>query len=206
MEEANRQSAGPPATQGLRGMPAEQAPILELLIKLDDAPAEPVWRRVLVAADTRLDRFHDVIQAAMGWGDRREHLFTTAIGQVGEADPERDHRDGRDVTLAELLAEPGDRLGYAYGAEHPWLHTVVLERLLVGDPSELYPTCLAGGGSCPPDGPDARWDFTARRGPAARAGEGEELSEGPLAPGAEPEGGFDLEQAREALAFFSAVP
>ncbi len=36
----------------------------------------PIWRRLLIASDTRLDELHDIIQIAMGWEDCHLHQFT----------------------------------------------------------------------------------------------------------------------------------
>ena len=160
----------------------DQAQVLQLLVTLGGPDQPPVWRRVLVPADMRLDRLHDVIQAAMGWSDSQPHTFSSSAADYGPADPERDHLDERDATIGELLGEPGEGISYAYG---PGRHAVVLEELLPHDPAELYPACLSGAGRCPPE---------RDRPPADR---GEAPSEA---------GGFDLEQAREALAFLSAVP
>ena len=35
----------------------------------------PIWRRVVVPGDMRLNRLHDVIQIAMGWTDSHLHQF-----------------------------------------------------------------------------------------------------------------------------------
>ena len=55
---------------------AARAPVLQLKVSLVGASDPPVWRRLLVSASMRLDRLHDVIQAAMGWEDYHLHAFT----------------------------------------------------------------------------------------------------------------------------------
>jgi len=160
----------------------DQAQVLQLLITLGGPEQPPVWRRVLVPADMRLDRLHDVIQAAMGWRDSQPHTFSCSATDYGPADPEREHLDERDATIGELVGEPGEDIAYAYGSGR---HSVVLEQLLPHDPAELYPACLSGAGLCAPEQDRPQ-------------GAGGEL--------AAEAGGFDLEQAREALAFLSAVP
>jgi hypothetical protein len=42
-----------------------------------------LWRRLLVPADIRLDRFHEVIQATMGWDDYHMHVFTNGSAEYG---------------------------------------------------------------------------------------------------------------------------
>jgi hypothetical protein len=51
---------------------------LQLKITLLGVSEPPVWRRVLVPASLRLDRFHAVVRAAMGWQDGHLHSFTAA--------------------------------------------------------------------------------------------------------------------------------
>ncbi len=57
--------------------------ILQLKISLFGVSKPPVWRRVLVPADIRLDRFHEVIQATMGWDDYHMHVFTNGSAEYG---------------------------------------------------------------------------------------------------------------------------
>jgi Plasmid pRiA4b ORF-3-like protein len=53
------------------GAPAPGAPVLQVKITMAEADDPPVWRRLLLPADMRLDRLHQVIQAAMGWENYR---------------------------------------------------------------------------------------------------------------------------------------
>jgi hypothetical protein len=62
-------------------------PILQLKISLVGASKPPVWRRVLVPANMRLNRLHDVIQAAMGWDGYHMHAFTAGGVDYGLPDP-----------------------------------------------------------------------------------------------------------------------
>jgi hypothetical protein len=52
----------------------------------------PIWRRVVVRADMRLDRLHQVIQIAMGWTNSHMHQFSAGSGFAltfyGTPDPE----------------------------------------------------------------------------------------------------------------------
>jgi hypothetical protein len=60
-----------------------QGSALQLKLTLRGVSNPPVWRRLVVAADTRLDRLHDVIQTSMGWTDTHLHTFSTATGDYG---------------------------------------------------------------------------------------------------------------------------
>ena len=74
----------------------------------------PLWRRLDVAADTRLDRLHDVIQTSMGWTDTHLHMFSTATGDYGVPDPELGFRNERNTQVGQFLKQQGDRISYTY--------------------------------------------------------------------------------------------
>src|SRR5437879_12551440 len=48
----------------------------------------PIWRRVIVSADIRLDRLHTVIQVIMGWTNSHLHQFAVGRTFYGRPDPE----------------------------------------------------------------------------------------------------------------------
>jgi Plasmid pRiA4b ORF-3-like protein len=129
-------------------------PIAVLRVTLIDSK-RPIWRRVLVPADIRLDRLHDVIQAAMGWEDRHLHVFTKGTDRYGELDGDDDfdlgHRDERAVPLKALLGTEGDSLRYEYDFGDGWDHDIVLEGLLAATGDGRYPLCVAGERACPPE-------------------------------------------------------
>src|ERR1700737_687005 len=125
--------------------------IFQLKITLIGVSKPPIWRRVLVPADIRLDRLHHAIQVAMGWQDYHMHVFSTEIAEYGLKDDELKHRDEREATLAQLLSEPGDGIRYTYDFGDDWEHEIVLEKSLAAEPGALYPTCIAGKSACPPE-------------------------------------------------------
>jgi hypothetical protein len=125
--------------------------VYQIKITLRGVSKPPVWRRVLVPADIRLNRLHDVIQTAMGWYDGHLHVFSNGWAEYGMPDPELGHRDERTVRLAELLNDIGDKLRYVYDFGDDWEHDVLLEKVLPSDPGTPYPTCTAGKGACPPE-------------------------------------------------------
>lgn len=131
--------------------------VLQLKVSLVGASDPPVWRRVLVPARMRLDRLHDVIQAAMGWEDYHLHAFTA--GDVdygppdpdGPPDPELGHRDERRTAVGDVIGERRDRMRYVYDFGDHWRHDVVVEKVLTAEPGSRYPLCLTGNGRCPPE-------------------------------------------------------
>ena len=85
---------------------------MQLKLSLRGVSKPPVWRRLLVPADIRLDRLHDVIQTSMGWTDTHLHVFSTPAGDYGVPDPEIGVRNERDARLGQVLKAPGDHIQY----------------------------------------------------------------------------------------------
>ncbi|HJQ51397.1 MAG TPA: plasmid pRiA4b ORF-3 family protein [Gaiellaceae bacterium] len=144
-------------------------PVLQLKVSLVGASDPPVWRRVLVPARMRLDRLHDVIQAAMGWEDYHLHAFTA--GDVdygppdpdGPPDPELGHRDERRTAVGDVIGERRDRMRYVYDFGDHWRHDVVVEKVLTAEPGSRYPSCLTGKGRCPPEDCGGVWGYAELR-------------------------------------------
>ena len=57
--------------------------IVQIKIKLLGVSKPPVWRRLQLRADTRLDHLHDIIVAAFGWGKYHMHVFTSGAEEFG---------------------------------------------------------------------------------------------------------------------------
>jgi hypothetical protein len=121
----------------------------------------PIWRRLLVPANTPLNIFHRVIQVAMGWSDYHAHQFLAA-GKQGR----RIYgviRDGEDVRLglrvldentfclSDLLHAEKDQCLYEYDFGDSWLHELALERIIAAPASSEKLCCLEGNGACPPE-------------------------------------------------------
>jgi hypothetical protein len=127
-------------------------PIAALNVTLLDTQP-PIWRRVFIPTSIRLDRLHDVIQAAMGWQDYHLHVFTKDTDRYGvpDGDFELGHRDERAITLSTLLSKEGDSMHYEYDFGDGWEHGITLDELLTATPDGRYPLCVAGERACPPE-------------------------------------------------------
>ena len=101
--------------------------VLTVKVTLEESAAPVVWRRLRVPADIRLDRFHQVLGAAMGWQDSHLHVFERGDERYGHPDPELEIEDDRTKTLGELLVALGERLAYEYDFGDGWRHDIVLE-------------------------------------------------------------------------------
>ncbi|MGI8605526.1 MAG: plasmid pRiA4b ORF-3 family protein [Verrucomicrobiales bacterium] len=134
------------------------APLYQLKITLKWSKP-PIWRRVVVPADMRLDRLHSVIQVVMGWTDSHLHQFIvgTRVDRVffGQTDLGLDDMgdmlDEKRYTLAHLAVQPKQKFIYEYDFGDSWEHEVVVEKLLPPDPALKHPVCLEGANASPPE-------------------------------------------------------
>ncbi len=139
---------------GVRRAIGEAAPgdaVLQVKISLVGVSRPPVWRRLLVAANSRLDRFHEAIQAAMGWEDYHMHVFSDGRAEYGLPDRELGFRDERKATLGHLVGGTDSRIRYTYDFGDDWEHDIVVEKVVSAEPGGRYPVCVAGKGRCPPE-------------------------------------------------------
>lgn len=131
------------------GLGTPDSDVLCVRVALRDSGDPSIWRRLRVPADIRLDRFHLVLCAAMGWQDSHLHVFERGTERYGFPDPDLDIRDDREVTLSALLVRPGDRSDYEYDFGDSWQHDIVLEAVEGGNHDG--PCCIEGAGRCPPE-------------------------------------------------------
>ncbi|WP_159792382.1 plasmid pRiA4b ORF-3 family protein [Puerhibacterium puerhi] len=136
-----------------------------LHVRLDEIEP-PVWRRLEVPADLPMRDVHRALQLAMGWSGAHRHLFAPSgdlrdprslVVMDDEAGGPDAGRPESEVRLDEVLAAPGDTLGYLYDLADSWRHTVRLEAVLTADaPEEPADTgsavrLLDGARACPPE-------------------------------------------------------
>ncbi|WP_394359824.1 plasmid pRiA4b ORF-3 family protein [Amycolatopsis sp. SB7-3] len=149
-ESAEMTELGRSGMRRLLGEPDAGDPIYQVKITLLDNESLPVWRRLLVPSAIPLDRLHIVIQAAMGWENYHLHYFLDGETYYGEAEPELQYRDERQVRLDDLV-KPGGRLLYNYDFGDSWDHEVLVEEATVAPSNGRYPRCIAGESACPPE-------------------------------------------------------
>jgi hypothetical protein len=133
-----------------------------------------IWRRLLARSDSTVAELHQALQVAFGWDD--EHLNRFEIrgreyavyrdggGMIGI--------DASRVRLGDLHLRRLERFVYEYDFGDSWIHDLRLEATLLINPLKIYPACVAGKCSAPPEdcgGPSA---FTAKRQRYARSGRG----------------------------------
>jgi hypothetical protein len=137
---------------------AKATPVYQLKITLDHIKP-PIWRRVQVK-DCTLSKLHDIIQAAMGWG--QSHLWSFNVGgeEFGDdADGEMDFSSARKAKLSGIVAAGVKKFRYTYDFGDDWEHTLVVEKALSADPAVQYPVCVDGKRACPPEDCGGSWGY-----------------------------------------------
>jgi hypothetical protein len=183
-------------------MPAKRPkPIYQLKITLKGAKP-PIWRRVLVPSDLRLDLLHAVIQVAMGWTDSHLHQFVAGGRFYGVPDDEFgfEVQDETRVRLADILRKEKDTMLYEYDFGDGWEHQVLVEQVSAFDQAQPLPLCIKGKRACPPEDCGGIWGYAELLTTLADPShpEHQEILDwlgGPLDPEA-----FDLDDTNQALA------
>jgi pRiA4b ORF-3-like protein len=135
--------------------------IARLKITLDDVKPQ-VLRRIEVPLTIRLDRLHEVLQAALGWTS--SHLYELRAQDVGWGIPDPDFGDGpldaRKARLIDVLKDLGIKtMHYLYDFGDGWEHTIKIERIEDAGPGILYPRLIDAVGRCPPEDVGGPWGY-----------------------------------------------
>jgi hypothetical protein len=101
---------------------------------------------------------------AHGLGDGHLHEFTVAgrVYSVPDPDDERAILDERTIQLKGLGISIGDRIEYLYDFGDDWRHRLELEDTLPAASRAVYPVCVGGECSAPPEdvgGPSGYEEF-----------------------------------------------
>ena len=133
------------------------APIYQVkVVLLDSGP--PVWRRLQVSGDARLDWLHAVLQVAIGWTNSHLHQFK--VGEACYSDTrhhfaefEDDQKilEERKFTLRQIAPREQDAFGYEYDFGDSWEHEITVEKILPDTAPSSRALCLDGARACPPE-------------------------------------------------------
>jgi hypothetical protein len=137
---------------------------LDLRLELSHV-VPPVWRRLRVPADLRLDDLHHAIQAVMGWEDLHPHVFEVGEHEYGpppdpaSTDGEDDDAgetgawagDDKDITVARALTDSPDGFTYIYDFAEEWRVRITVDVTAAPDapPGAGAVVCLAGAHAGP---------------------------------------------------------
>jgi hypothetical protein len=133
-----------------------------------------IWRRLRVRSDSTVAQLHQALQVAFGWDDGHLNRFEIRGREYAV------YRDGggmiginaRGVRLDGLKLRRLERFLYEYDFGDSWIHDLRLEATLPIKPRKIYPICVAGKGSAPPEGCGGPCAFMANRQYYARFGRG----------------------------------
>lgn len=117
----------------------------------------PIWRRLLVSAETTLEQLHRVVQTAMGWQECHLHEFEIDGELYGPPNPDGwdmggpPARSERAARLSRVMGCVGAKATYTYDFGDNWEHTITVEKILPPEPGRKYPVCVAGKLHGPPE-------------------------------------------------------
>src|SRR6185436_1598839 len=142
------------------------APIYQLkVVLLGSEP--PVWRRMQVPGNARLDWLHAALQVAIGWTNSHLHQFkvdgdcysdTRHNFAEYEGDPEI--LEARKFTLRQIAPGAQHAFGYEYDFGDSWEHEITVEKILPPDaPGATTALCLEGARACPPEDCGGVWGY-----------------------------------------------
>lgn len=147
-------------------MATKRAPhgdIYQVKVTLRDSKP-PIWRRIQVPGDVRLDELHRILQSVMGWANYHLHQFIVGGEYYGEPDPDYESwgtemRDETRVRLAQIAPREKSRFVYEYDFGDGWDHTLLVEKILPPEPGVDYPRCIKGKRACPPEDVGGIWGY-----------------------------------------------
>jgi len=123
----------------------------------------PIWRRILVDPNTKLNQLHHILQDTMGWYDSHLHQFAVGRTLYGVPDPDFDFGpetlNEKSFMLGQLAPKAKSKLSYEYDFGDGWEHELLVEKVLPTDPELRYPVCVAGARACPPEDCGGVWGY-----------------------------------------------
>lgn len=119
----------------------------------------PIWRRLELASDLRLDELHRVLQAAFEWEGGHLHQFsvedrTWDDGSAADFGPgpfsasPAPEPEGK-TRLSQILVAVGDRLDYVYDFGDNWEHVLTLEEIVEPAPGAPRARVVDGDRAAP---------------------------------------------------------
>jgi len=153
-DEEDRTEAGRAAnSKKKRGGPrhVEDEGVFRLRVTLDEIEP-PIYRRLLVPAEMRLDELSQVLLDAMGWEGGHLHRFLQGALSYSNTEFELEEaEDESKYSLGEIVSKEDDKFEFEYDFGDGWVHKVVVEQLCPTEDGVHYPVCLDGARACPPE-------------------------------------------------------
>lgn len=161
---------------------------------------KPIWRRFIVPDTISLKKFHEVIQAVMGW--ENEHPFSFTLGrEVFNVSFRKDIEDALQefnaVKVRSFFYKPGACGQYEYDFGDGWSHIIVMESFCT--PGSQKYLCVDGAMACPPENVGGLQGYSdlCQKAKTRKSGKGD-TAKGDLKPDYNPEA-FDLKEVNAKL-------
>jgi hypothetical protein len=144
----------------------------------------PIWRRLEVPVEMSMARLSDVVLAAFGWSNSHLHEFAVGGRRIGMPDPDDWQpplrlldwppadaaldldltglpplEDEATVDLVAALAGGLRKFTYTYDFGDDWKHLLAVEDVHAAEASHVYPRCIAGRRSAPPEDCGGVWGY-----------------------------------------------
>ena len=134
-----------------------------------------VWRKLEIPSNIRLSHLAEILLYAMGW--EGYHLYQFKKGQDIYNEPDEDDEDDMDFgfvvprykyhnsheySLAQVLAQKGDKMVLEYDFGDGWEHQVSLSKIEpYTDEEPPFPRLISGKNACPPEDCGGPWGYAA---------------------------------------------
>jgi hypothetical protein len=124
-----------------------------------------IWRRLLTRSDSSIAQVHEVLQIAFGWEDMHLHRFEIRGREYGvnRGGGAFFDTDARKVLIGDLKLRRMERFAYEYDFGDSWMHDIRIEATLPIDATKIYPLCIAGKRSAPPEDCGGPYAFMQKR-------------------------------------------
>lgn len=134
--------------------------LYQIKITLADSKP-PIWRRLQVHSNIKLNVFHEVVQDSMGWLNYHLHGFEKNGVRYGikDDDFDLDIKEEQKFKLSDLLTKEKDSMNYEYDFGDGWEHKIILEKILPFDISAPLVRCIKGKRACPPEDCGGIWGY-----------------------------------------------
>ena len=141
-------------------MPPKSKQIYQIKVTLQGF-RPPIWRRIQVRSDTRLDKLHLILQDVMGWDNYHLHQFVIH-GEYYGPPYDGDFMDMMDESkskLSDLVGGEKFKFIYEYDFGDSWAHVLLVEKILPAEKGVQYPVCIKGKRACPPEDVGGVWGY-----------------------------------------------
>lgn len=134
-----------------------------------------VWRKLEVPSNIRLSHLAEILIYVMGW--EGYHMYQFKKGQDIYNEPDEDdeddmdfgfvvprykYHDSHEYSLAQVLAQKGDKMVLEYDFGDGWEHQVSLSKIeSYTDEEPPFPHLISGKNACPPEDCGGPWGYAA---------------------------------------------